>query len=85
MPDMTPKLTKAIHAVEKLPQARQDALADLLLEAAAQARTEEAAAIAELRALLAAAEASGVGGRSMEEILAAARSEARRRGLPLGG
>ena len=28
---MTPKLSKAVEAVEKLPQARQDALADALL------------------------------------------------------
>lgn len=33
---MTPKLTRAVEAVAKLPQARQDALADLLLEAAAE-------------------------------------------------
>lgn len=34
---MTRKLTKAVAAVEKLPQARQDALAELLLEAATRA------------------------------------------------
>ena len=39
---MTPKLSKAVAAVEKLPQARQDALADLLLEAAARADAAEA-------------------------------------------
>lgn len=44
---MTPKLTKAIRAVEKLPQARQDALADLLLEAAARARIDDAIAAGE--------------------------------------
>jgi hypothetical protein len=36
---MTPKLTKAVAAVEKLPQARQDALADLLLDAVARPRS----------------------------------------------
>jgi hypothetical protein len=81
---MTPKLTKAVYAVEKLPASRQDALADLLLEAAAHAAADEAAAIAELRSLLAAAEASGVGDRSMADLIAAARDEARARGL-LGG
>lgn len=38
---MTPKLTKAIRAVEKVPQARQDALAEVLLEAAARAAMDE--------------------------------------------
>lgn len=78
IPGMTPKLTKALHAVEKLPPARQDALADFLLEAAA---LDEATPIAELKALLAAAEASGVGDRSMADLIAAARDEARERGL----
>lgn len=41
-------------------------------------RTE---AIAQLKALLGKAEASGVGTRSMEELMNAARSEARRNGL----
>jgi hypothetical protein len=76
---MTPKLSKALAAVEKLPQARQDALADLLLEAASHATTDDATA--ELRTLLAAAEASGVGDRSMTDLIAAARLEARERGL----
>jgi hypothetical protein len=76
---MTPKLSKAVAAVEKLPQARQDALADLLLEAAAHATTDDA--IAELRTLLATAESSGVGDRSMTDLIAAARDEARERGL----
>jgi hypothetical protein len=80
---MTPKLSKAVAAVEKLPQARQDALADLLLEAAARAARDEAAA--ELRTLLAAAEASGIGDRSLPDLLAAARTEARGRGLPGDG
>jgi hypothetical protein len=44
---MTPKLTKAVEAVEKLPQARQDALADLLLEAAARAALDDAIAAGE--------------------------------------
>ncbi len=82
---MTPKLSKAVAAVEKLPRARQDALADLLLEAVASASVDEATATADLRSLLAAAEASGVGERSMPDLIAAARDEARRRGLPLDG
>lgn len=41
---MTPKLSKAVAALEKLPQARQDALADLLLDAAARAQIDEATA-----------------------------------------
>lgn len=41
-------------------------------------RTE---AIAQLKALLGKAEASGIGARSMEELMNAARSEARRNGL----
>ena len=44
---MTPKLTKAVAAVEKLPQARQDALAELLLEAAARATIDDAIAAGE--------------------------------------
>ena len=44
---MTPKLTKAVKAVEKLPQARQDALAELLLEAAARATIDDAIAAGE--------------------------------------
>jgi hypothetical protein len=44
---MTPKLTKAVQAVEKLPQARQDALADLLLEAAAHATIDDSIAAGE--------------------------------------
>ena len=76
---MTPKLTKAVAAVEKLPQARQDALADLLLDAVARAPVDDAIAIAELRTLLATAEASGVGDRSMADLIAAARDEARAR------
>jgi hypothetical protein len=44
---MTPKLSKAVAAVERLPQARQDALADLLLEAAARAQLDEAIAAGE--------------------------------------
>lgn len=47
MPPMTPKLSKAVAAVERLPQARQDALADLLLDAAARAAVEEAIATGE--------------------------------------
>jgi antitoxin ParD1/3/4 len=78
---MTPKLSKAVAAVEKLPQARQDALADLLLEAVARASIDEATAVAELRALLTAAEAGGIGERSMPDLIAAARHEARERGL----
>jgi antitoxin ParD1/3/4 len=39
------------------------------------------AAMSELKALLTRAEASGVGGRSMEELVEAARQEARQRGL----
>ena len=38
-------------------------------------------AVAQLKALLSKAEASGVGTRSMEELMDAARSEARRNGL----
>ena len=38
---MTPKLTEAVEAVERLPQARQDELADLLLEAAMRARIDD--------------------------------------------
>lgn len=41
-------------------------------------RTE---AVAQLKALLTKAEASGVGDRSMEDLISAARSEARRNGL----
>lgn len=44
---MTPKLTNAIQAVEKLPQVRQDALADILLEAAARAQIDDAIAAGE--------------------------------------
>ena len=44
---MTPKLSKAIHAVEKLPQARQDALADVLLEAATRAMIDDSIAAGE--------------------------------------
>ena len=33
MPRMTPRPSRAVAAVAKLPQARQDALADLMLEA----------------------------------------------------
>jgi antitoxin ParD1/3/4 len=44
-----------------------------------------AAAIAELKALLGAAEASGVGDRSMTDLIAAAHDEARGRGLPADG
>lgn len=44
---MTPKLTKAIHAVEQLPQARQDALAELLLDAAARAAIDDSIAAGE--------------------------------------
>lgn len=39
------------------------------------------AAIGELRSLLAKAEASGIGSRSMNELLSAARTEARQNGL----
>ena len=81
---MTPKLSKAVAVVEKLPQARQDALADLLLEAAARAPIDDATAIAELRALLAPPEASGVGDRSMADLIAAARDEAREHRLLAG-
>ena len=38
---MTLKLSKAVRAVKKLPQAQQDALADLLLEAAASAAIDD--------------------------------------------
>lgn len=78
---MTPKLSQAVAAVEKLPQARQDALADLLLEAVARAQIDDATAVAEFRTLLATAEASGVGDRSMADLITAARHEARERGL----
>lgn len=44
---MTPKLSKAVEAVEKLPQARQDALADALLDAATRALIDEAIAAGE--------------------------------------
>ena len=44
---MTPKLSKAVRAIEKLPQARQDALADLLLEAAARAALDDSIAAGE--------------------------------------
>ena len=44
---MAPKLTKAVEAAEKLPQARQDALADVLLEAAARATIDDAIAAGE--------------------------------------
>ena len=44
---MTPKLSKAVEAIEKLPQARQDALAELLLEAASRATVEESVAAGE--------------------------------------
>jgi hypothetical protein len=58
---MTPKLTRAVEAIAKLPQARQDALADLLLEAAARATIDDA---------IAAGEASFAehGGRSAAEV-----------------
>jgi hypothetical protein len=46
-PAMTPKLSKAIHAVEKLPQSQQDALADVLLEAAARAMIDDSIAAGE--------------------------------------
>jgi antitoxin ParD1/3/4 len=81
---MTRKLSKAVAAVEKLPDARQDALADLLLEAAARVPIDDATANAELRTLLAPAEASGVGDRSMSDLIAAARNEARERRLLAG-
>ena len=45
---MTSKLSKAVQAVEKLPQARQDALADMLLEAAARAMIDESIAAGEV-------------------------------------
>jgi hypothetical protein len=44
---MTPKLSTAVAAVENLPQARQDALADLLFEAAARAAIDDAIAAGE--------------------------------------
>ena len=44
---MTPKLSKAVQAIEKLPQARQDALADLLLEAATRAMIDDSIAAGE--------------------------------------
>jgi hypothetical protein len=44
---MTPKLSKAVEAIEKLPQARQDELADLLLEAATRAAIDDSIAAGE--------------------------------------
>jgi hypothetical protein len=44
---MTPKLSKAVAAVEALPQARQDELADALLEAATRAAIDESIAAGE--------------------------------------
>jgi Arc/MetJ-type ribon-helix-helix transcriptional regulator len=81
---MTPKPSKAVAAVEKLPQAGQDALADLLVEAAARAPIDDVTAIAELRTLLATAEASGVGDRSMTDLIEAARDVVRERRLLAG-
>jgi hypothetical protein len=46
-PSMTPKLSKAVEAVEKLPKAQQDALADALLEAATRAMIDESIAAGE--------------------------------------
>lgn len=56
---MTPKLSQAVAAVEKLPQARQDALADLLLDAIAVGDGEEPQELLALRDALAEGEASG--------------------------
>jgi hypothetical protein len=58
---MTPKLSKAVQAIEKLPQARQDELADLLLEAATRAMIDDS---------MAAGEASFAehGGKAPEEV-----------------
>ena len=44
---MIPKLSKAVQAVEKLPQAQQEALADLLLEAATHAAIDDSIAAGE--------------------------------------
>lgn len=44
---MTPKLTKAVEAVERLPQERQDELADAILEAATRAIIDESIAAGE--------------------------------------
>ncbi|MFO1207600.1 MAG: type II toxin-antitoxin system ParD family antitoxin [Amaricoccus sp.] len=56
---MTPKLSRAVAAVAKLPEARQDALAALLLEAAARAADDPRERIDALDAALAEGEASG--------------------------
>jgi hypothetical protein len=58
---MTPKLSKAVEAIEKLPQARQDALADLLLEAAARAALDDSIAAGE-------ASFAGHGGKPSAEV-----------------
>jgi hypothetical protein len=44
---MTPKLFKAVEAIEKLPRARQDELADLLIEAATRAAIDDSIAAGE--------------------------------------
>lgn len=44
---MTPKLSKAVEAIEKLPQSRQDEFADLLLDAAARAAIDDSIAAGE--------------------------------------
>ncbi len=44
---MSPKLSKAVEAIGKLPQARQDELADLLLDAATRAAIDDSIAAGE--------------------------------------
>lgn len=44
---MTPKLSKAVQAIEKLPKTWQDELADLLLDAAARAGIDDSIAAGE--------------------------------------
>lgn len=44
---MTPKLTRAVEAVGQLPRARQDELADAILEAATRAMIDDSIAAGE--------------------------------------
>lgn len=79
---MPEQMTAYVEA--RIAEGRYGNVSEFFRDLVRRDQERRATAIAELGALLARAEASGVGERSMAELVAAARDEARRSGL-LGG
>jgi antitoxin ParD1/3/4 len=76
---MPEQMTAYVEA--RIAEGRYGNVSEFFRDLVRRDQERRAAAIAELKALLTAAEAGGVGERSMPDLIAAARDEARERGL----